>query len=282
MSKNTAIHWCDSTCNPVMGCDGCELWDQQHRYCYAGILHARHGGRNSGYATSFDNVTPFPGRIAEACKWSSLQGEKRNDKPWLHGSPRMIFLSDMGDAFCKSVSFEYLETEIIDNVTSDQGKRHIWLLLTKRPARMAEFSDWLSRNGIAWPKHLWAGTTVTTNGVLSRIDDLLGVGNDTTVRFVSVEPQWELIDLSPWLARLDWVIQGGQSGNIEKPFDIAWARAMRDQCQEGGVAYFLKQLGTHVVENGQRKRFKHRHGSDWAEWTKDLRVRDFPHRRKGR
>lgn len=26
MSKNTNIQWCHSTVNPVMGCDGCELW----------------------------------------------------------------------------------------------------------------------------------------------------------------------------------------------------------------------------------------------------------------
>ncbi len=26
MSQNTAIQWADSTINPVMGCDGCELW----------------------------------------------------------------------------------------------------------------------------------------------------------------------------------------------------------------------------------------------------------------
>ena len=24
--KSTKIQWCDSTVNPVMGCDGCELW----------------------------------------------------------------------------------------------------------------------------------------------------------------------------------------------------------------------------------------------------------------
>src|SRR5688572_33443058 len=24
--KKTHIQWCDSTVNPVMGCDGCELW----------------------------------------------------------------------------------------------------------------------------------------------------------------------------------------------------------------------------------------------------------------
>ena len=26
MSIKTKIQWCDSTVNPTMGCDGCELW----------------------------------------------------------------------------------------------------------------------------------------------------------------------------------------------------------------------------------------------------------------
>ena len=26
MSVKTKIQWCDSTVNPTMGCDGCELW----------------------------------------------------------------------------------------------------------------------------------------------------------------------------------------------------------------------------------------------------------------
>ena len=28
MSKTTKIQWCDSTVNPTMGCDGCELWNK--------------------------------------------------------------------------------------------------------------------------------------------------------------------------------------------------------------------------------------------------------------
>jgi protein gp37 len=27
MSVTTKIQWCDSTCNPTMGCEGCELWN---------------------------------------------------------------------------------------------------------------------------------------------------------------------------------------------------------------------------------------------------------------
>jgi len=43
MGKKTTIQWCDSTINPTMGCDGCELWDQNRKSCYAGILHKRFG-----------------------------------------------------------------------------------------------------------------------------------------------------------------------------------------------------------------------------------------------
>ena len=68
MSKNTTIQWCDSTVNPTMGCDGCELWDQKRKSCYAGILHMRFGGATKGYAPSFEEVTLFPGRMAEAAR----------------------------------------------------------------------------------------------------------------------------------------------------------------------------------------------------------------------
>jgi hypothetical protein len=79
------------------------------------------------------------------------------------------------------------------------------------------------------------------------------------------------------------LIQGDESGKTEKPFDIARARTMCDQCREDNVAHFLKQqFETHLVEDGQRKSFEDRHGSDWSEWAEDLRMRDFPHRRKGR
>lgn len=64
MSKNTKIQWCDSTANPTMGCDGCELWGPKRKTCYAGLLHTRFGGVTPGYAPSFGEVTLFPGRMA--------------------------------------------------------------------------------------------------------------------------------------------------------------------------------------------------------------------------
>ncbi len=97
---------------------------------------------------------------------------------------------------------------------------------------MVKFSQWLEDEAhISWPSNLWVGTSVTTQKTTSRVRDLLKVGDDKTTRFVSVEPQWESISLSDTLEELDWVIQGGESGTIKHPFDIAWADLLRDECQ---------------------------------------------------
>ncbi len=203
MSIKTKIQWCDSTCNPTMGCDGCELWTKSRKSCYAGSLHVRFGGVTPGYAPSFEQVTLFPGRMAEAARWSDLIGKNRPDKPWLNGLPRLIFVSDMSDALSAAVPFEYLAAEVIANVTSDLGRRHQWLWLTKRPERMAKFAQSLNH---LWPSNLWAGTSVTSQATANRIDGLMKVGDKDTIRFLSVEPQAESVDLTPWLPKIDWVI----------------------------------------------------------------------------
>jgi len=275
MAKLTPIQWCDSAVNPSMGCDGCELWSDKEETCYAGNLHVLRGGR-PGYAPTFKQVTLFPGRMAEAARWKDLLNSVREDKPWLDGLPRLIFVSDMGDSLSKAVSFEYLEAEIISAVVSPEGSRHQWLWLTKRPERMAKFSKVLHAKGIEWPTNLWAGTSVTKQVTVSRVSHLLKVGGADTIRFLSVEPQREKIDLSAWLPKLDWVIQGGESGRHATPFNIEWASDMLGQCRSVGVPFFLKQLGAHVFDSGQRLRLKDGHGGDWAEWPIEVRVREMP------
>lgn len=277
MVSNTKIQWCDSSVNPVMGCDGCEMWCEDRRSCYAGLYHKRRVG-NLGFAADFDCAERFPGRMAKAARLGDLTGLGRPNKPWLDGQPRMIFVSDMGDALSANISFEYLEAEIIDNVISPAGRRHMWLWVTKRPKRMAEFSAWLQSLGITWPTNLWVGTTVTTGKTIGRLDELSKVGDKQTTRFLSLEPQLEAIDLRKHLHGLDWVIQGGESGPDARPFDLQWVRQIRDQCREANVYYFLKQLGAKPNVKGEPLELKDGHGGDWAEWPKglDLLVRDVP------
>lgn len=99
----------------------------------------------------------------------------------------------------------------------------------------------------------------------------------TQIRFDSFRSsQRAEIDIRKWLPQLDWIIQGGQSGSVKHPFHVEWARDLIRQCKECGIPYFLKQLGTAVIAKGVRLKLHDRHGGDWSEWPKDLRVRKFP------
>jgi protein gp37 len=276
MGIHTTIQWCDSTVNPTMGCDGCELWDGKRHSCYAGVLHGSRGKGNKGYAPSFDKVTEFPGRCAEAACWSDLSGRARHDKPWLDGLPRTIFVSDMGDSLSKAVTFDYLKEQVIEAATSPKGARHVWPWLTKRPGRMADFGAWLSARGIEWPANLWAGTSITDTSSTARVSKLLQVGGPSTVHFLSVEPQTEDFDLAAYLPRLDWLIQGGESGRHPRVFDLGWARRLQKACKLAQVPYFMKQLGAAVVDAGRAVPLRDSHGGDWSEWPADLRVRQLP------
>jgi protein gp37 len=274
MGISTPIQWTDSTCNPTMGCDGCELWGGQRHSCYAGIQHGFRGASNPGFSPRFEILTYHRGRMVTAAGWPCLRGRVRDDGPWKDGLPRMIFVSDMSDALSKDVPFEYLLTEVIDVVGSEMGQRHIWQWLTKRPGRMAEFATWLEKLGVSWPANLWAGTSITTSLTQSRIAELVKV--PATVRFLSVEPQIEDIDLEGRLDGIHWLIQGGESGQGARRFDVEWADRLRQQCQDAGVAYFMKQLGAAAFENGEPHDLRHGHGGDWSEWHERLRVREFP------
>lgn len=290
----TKIQWADDSVNPVMGCDGCELWAAHGRtssadaevatenlfrllLCYAGKQHLLRGGKVPGYAPNFLEPTVFPGRTAAAAKRADLRGKERSDKPWLSGFPRLIFVSDMGDALSKDIPFELLNEEIARVAESEEGRRHIWIWLTKRPTRLAEFSAWILEIGGRWPPNLWVGTSITKQSNVSRIHGLLRVGDANTVRMLSVEPQLEALDFSSVpLNDIDWVIHGGASATDDFPFAVEWARELRDQCVQLGVSYFLKQLGQHSTERGERLVIRDRHGGDWDEWPDDLQVRQMP------
>lgn len=241
--------------------------------CYAGHLHSRYS-RSKGFAVNFDRLERFPGRMQKASAWSDLRGKSRIDEPWLNGLARLIFVSDMGDALAGEVDNDYLKAEVIDNVLSKKGSRHIWLWLTKRPSQMALFSNWIEESGLTWPDNLVAMTSVTSRRTVGRVDDLRRVR--CRLKGLSVEPLWESVELP--LEGIDWVIVGGESGSAANPFDLAWARELREQCREAEVAFFVKQLGANPMNEGSDLKLGDRHGGDWAEWPEDLRVREFPER----
>lgn len=308
MGQHTEIQWCDSTVNSTTGCDGCELWGLIGRdppvyggVCYSGPIHEQRLAKSlpALYAPNFTEVRMAPGRMAKAAAWSDMTGKDRPGKPWLDKMPRVIFPGDMSDMLSKAVTFDYIKAELIDVALSPKGRRHIWMVLTKRPGRLVNFESWLQETfGIPWPENVWCGTSVTSRATLKRLDKLAMMFRPV-VKFVSAEPLWEEVDLSPWLAPemrddddkapFQLAIIGGQSrqkGQETKPFDLAWARKLIGQCREANVHAFLKQLGSDPYDSAGPGHgycaanivgpLRDGHGGDWSEWPEDLRVREFP------
>ena len=281
MGVKTDIQWADDTINPSTGCDGCELWKRGvGGPCYAGNFHEQRLARSLPhlYAADFTEVRLAPGRMVKAASHVDLRGTARQDKPWLDGMPRMIFVGDMGDLLSKAVPFEYLADELIGVATSPKGARHIWLVLTKQPSRLLAFSRWLrDERGVDWPENVWVGTSVTSRKTLRRIDYLREV--PTTRRFISAEPLWDDIDIRSYLkgGGISQVIIGGQSDQAGQPgrsMDAAWVRRLINDARNEDSAPFLKQFGSNPI--GLPHKLRDSHGGDWNEWPEWARVREVP------
>jgi len=240
--KATGIGWTHSTVNGSSGCEGCELWNELTNTCYAGQMQENRLALSLPdlYAPNFFDIRLIPGRFAKAAKWGPPTAKEIEEKPWMKGLPRHIFVGDMGDFLSTAVPDKYLEDELLAAIKSPQGSRHVWQLLTKRPKRLAELS--IKWHGL--PSNVVGMTTVTSQRTAEvRIPHLLATQCHT--RGLSVEPLLEEVDLSKWLetGQIHWVIVGGESGKNCRPMDIRWVRKLRDQCARFGVAFFFKQWG---------------------------------------
>ncbi len=216
-----------------------------------------------------------------------------------------------------------------------------WLLLTKRPEYFRNMlpDRWLD---IKWPDNVWLGVSVENQEMADERIPLL-LQTPAKVKFLSVEPMLEDINLNKWLFEqtyvcrhchmtfqeferkqyaaagilcpycssgsdpegaverglIHWVICGGESGGGARPFNVDWARSIRDQCRAAGVAFFMKQFGSVIDarniidpidqfpgeirsmkqgpdEHTARISLIDKKGGDMSEWPHDLMVREMP------
>ena len=200
---------------------------------------------------------------------ADLLGHSRPNRPWSNGLPRMIFVGSIGDTLAQEAGFQLLPEHFHKASGSSVGRRHIWQLFSDSPTMFLGY----------FPEHIICMTAVTSGKTLRRIDDLRGV--NCFMRGVCIEPPPRERLFPPEclnLQDIDWVVVSGESRGIQhsNPFDLTWARELRDLCRQAGVAFFLNQLGSNPVENGRPLKLSHAHGGDWQEWPEDLRVREFP------
>lgn len=178
-----------------------------------------------------------------------------------------------------------------------------------------------------WPlPNVHLGVSVEDEPNARRIHDLLRT--PAAVRFVSYEPALGEVDwpkyirpkaivdgyrkvqagmdyysrCGPTPAHLaapgvDWVIVGGESGPGARPFDVAWARSVVQQCKAAGVPAFCKQMGSRPYDGeaaeptgnfrtheGRRQfemkasflELRSKKGGDPSEWPPGDWPREFP------
>lgn len=111
-----------------------------------------------------------------------------------------------------------------------------FLMLTKRPQNITRYlpQDW----GQGYP-NVWLGATVESQQEADRLAHLVDV--PAVVHFLSMEPLMGPVDLSAHIARLEWVITGGESGKNYRPVNPDWFRSLRDQCNTANVPFLFKQ-----------------------------------------
>lgn len=185
--------------------------------------------------------------------------------------------------FCASLA------DVFDNAVDPQWRADLfsliiktpyldWLLLTKRIGNVVPMLSELAHGSdpdlmllymMPLP-NVWIGATIVNQEEADRdIPKLLQV--PAKVRFLSMEPLLGPVDLTgeylkaklgeyPFkglpnkhrtklIDMLDWVIVGGESGPGARPMHPDWARSLRDQCADAGVAFLFKQWGEWMAGN---------------------------------
>lgn len=221
MSKDTSISWTDHTFNPWWGCTkvspACD-------HCYAESFSKRTGFKIWGK----DAKRRFFGdeHWDEPVKWNLAAGKSHEI--------RRVFCASMADVMEDRADLTEERQRLYDLI--ERTPNLDWLLLTKRPQNFRRFL----RMPVA--VNIWAMTTVESPEYLWRIDALKACG--AAVLGLSIEPLLAPIPtLGEHLDGIAWVIVGGESGPGARPMHPDWARSIRDQCLNLGIAFHFKQWG---------------------------------------
>jgi protein gp37 len=229
LAIGSEIEWTEATWNPTSGCTkispGC-------KNCYAETLTKRLKAMGQQkYKKGFQYIE-HPSDINLPLTWKK---------------PKKIFVNSMSDLFHENSTFEFTGKCFATMIQADQ---HDYQILTKRPKRMAEFSEiFFEYFGHKIPNFMWMGTSIENKQYVSRIKDLRKVRCHT--RFISFEPLIDSVGKLN-LKGIDWVIIGGESGPHYREVKKEWIQEILEQCIEQKVAVFFKQWGGFRPKSGGR------------------------------
>lgn len=239
MTKSN-IPWCDEVWNPTVGCTmACP-------YCYASKLHnQRHQALDTEPDCGLPECYALPFSVPRCLPERLFMPLKRR-------KGTTFFVDSMGDLFDPAIPFEFIG-QVFEVMAKCQ--RHTFIILTKRPARMKAWFEWVAK-GPETRKRLDLGWALYQAGTWPLPNVQLGVSitnqhdADTRIplllqtpaafRLVSVEPMAGPIDMSAHLGGLDLVICGPCTGPHPLPFRFEWAEDLYQQCRRANVPFFWK------------------------------------------
>ena len=251
--RRSNIGWCDFSGADLNFIIGCTPVSEGCANCYARRIREGRQGRD------FSKVQLYPEKLRRLAKARF----EENGVPFRRGSGGrpIAFPVDLGDLFHPEVPDEFILEALQVMARRDDVD---WAVLTKRAERLAYFDLLHLTEG--FPPNVWVGVTVENQKRANeRIPLLLKVR--AAVRWLSLEPMLEPIDLvlsifvpdvwdrlhpdhdcllaaSLHRSGLHWIVLGAESGPNRRPFDLDWARQVRDDCQTAGVPFLYKQ-GSH-------------------------------------
>lgn len=214
LGETTKIKDYDHSVNFWIGCtkfsEGCD-------HCYAETMNKCYG-----WIADFSKVARAKGAWETPYKWQK-QAASAGTVALVYGNSLSEFWHPSADQWRAEV------WEIVRNTPNS-----IWRFQTKRPELIADRlpKDW----GSGYP-NVWLGVTVEMKKYIHRLDTLCKI--PAAVHLLNAEPLLE--DLTPELADhvhgLDYVWVGGENGPGCRPFDVRWARKIRDLCHQHNIPF---------------------------------------------
>lgn len=193
---NDNIEWARWSWNPITGClHNCA-------YCYARDI----ANRRFSYLADGERFSPvfYPDRLTAPAN-TRLPNLDQIPDPVERMGKQNVFVCSMADLFGKWVPAEWIEAVLAQIRANPQWT---FLLLTKFPVRMAEFS---------YPANVWLGTSVDYQWAVERAEKAftkIKASGFTGVCWLSCEPMMERLTFNS-LSMFDWVVYGGSSSSTQ-------------------------------------------------------------------
>ena len=230
--ENTKISWCDNTVNLWIGCSKI---NEACKNCYAEKISNRFGDDVWGE----DKQRKFVKSAFENLDKYQKKAEKQNKKVKVFIGSMMDIFEDDKKVIDLIRTTNDLRKKLFINILFNYYPNLIFLFLTKRPENIIDYIPFEWREN--QPDNVWFGVSVFNEESAFKSREILINSKLTKNIFYSIEPQLEPINNID-LRYVDWVIQGGESGQNNRHFKLEWAERMRNICKEQNTPYFFKQI----------------------------------------